>query len=287
MLEFCFFLLVVYLGIVLAVCLPYWYELGNSPCEDIPTPPISPKRVLKMWFEKAWAALLLGAAHILDPIARHLEKPLQNADASLPPLLLIHGLYHNPTGWIYLRQELRKAGFGTILTFSYSSWRTDIETITRKLDAAVADMENRYPGQKPVLVGHSLGGLLIRNWLGDTANQKRVLGALTLGTPHRGSKMAALAFGALGQSLLPANAFFADLAKREAPAAIPCVSLVSEADAMVLPQQNLVPVTPGWTMRIAPYATHIGLITKGAVLRMAVWELHRMAKEFREAGTAR
>ena len=277
MFEFCL-LLFIYMGIVLAVCLPYLYELGNTACEDIPTPPMGVKRLIKLWFEAAWFAFLLGLAFILDPIARRLEKPLQSPDNTLPPLLLVHGLYHNPTGWFYLRRHLRKTGFGAIHTVKYTSWRTNIHAATNTLDAAITALEKQYPGRKPVLVGHSLGGLLIRNWLATEANQARALGALTFGAPHRGSKIAALAFGALGKSLLPANAFFADLAKQESPASIPCVSLVSEADTMVLPQQNLVPVTPGWAMRVTPYATHTGIIIKNAVLRMAIWELYRMAK---------
>lgn len=276
MLVFCVFLAVFYMGAVLAITLPYWYELGNTPCEDIPSSPVSPRQVGKLWLEAAWSALLLGAAFILDPIFRHFEKRGAPPSSDAPPILLVHGLYHNPSGWVYLRRQLRRAGFVNIHTMSYSSWRTNLDAVTDKLEASVRDMQTRYPGHKPLLVGHSLGGLLIRNWLAKAENQKRAYGALTLGTPHRGSKMAAVAFGALGQSLLPANEFFANLARTESPATIPCVSLVSGEDTMVLPQHCLVPVTPGWTMRVTPYAAHAGLITRGPVLRMAVWEIHRM-----------
>lgn len=274
------FAAVLFFGTVLAITLPYWYELGNSPCEDIPASPYGFKSVIKLWVQASWAALLLGLALGLDPLMRYCEKKDQDAgNEELPPLLLVHGLYHNATGWLYLRRRLRKAGFRKICTMSYSSWRTDMEIITRLLDCEVKNLEHQYPGQKPILVGHSLGGLLIRNWLAKEENQGRVLGALTLGAPHKGSKMAAVAFGALGKSLLPSNPFFENLARTESPASIPCVSLVSEADTMVLPIGNLVPVTRGWVMRVTPYATHAGILTRGAVMRMAAWELHRMARE--------
>jgi hypothetical protein len=77
---------------------------------------------------------------------------------------------------------------------------------------------------------------------------------------------------AIGRSLYPTNPFFENLARKEKEAAIPCISLVSEADTMVLPQKNLVPVTKGWTMRITPYATHAGIMTKASVCRMIAWE---------------
>ncbi len=275
MLELCLFLVILYLVVVLAVTLPYWYETGNSSCEDIPIARWSFRPVVKLWLAAAWAALLLGAAGIVDPIFRLIRG--KNKDGGeLPPVLLIHGLYHNRSGWMYFQRHLRRAGFNKIHALGYASRNAAVKSLTEKVDAAVNELERRHPGQKPLLVGHSLGGLLIRNWLAEEENQRRVLGAVTLGAPHRGSKMAALAFGKLGKSLLPTNPLFADLARTEAPASISCVSLVSEADIMVLPQENLVPVTKGWEMRLTPYATHAGLLTRGPVLRMAVWELHRI-----------
>lgn len=277
MFDFCLFAAILYLVVVFAVTLPYWYETGNSPCADIPAAPWAPRPVVKLWLEAAWCALLLGVALVLDPIFRRIPNKDKNAaTGDLPPVLLLHGLYHNPSGWMYFRKHLHAAGFCKIHAPGYSSWKTDITALTEKLEAAVRDLESRYPGQKPLLVGHSLGGVLIRNWLANGDNQRRVLGAVALGAPHRGSKMAAMAFGKLGKSLVPGNPFFANLARTEAPASIPCVSLVSEADTMVLPQENLVPVTKGWEMRLTPYATHAGLLVRGPVLRMALWELHRI-----------
>lgn len=280
MIIFLIFLAILYLVLVLAVTLPYWYERGNTFCEDIPSPPYTPRAVVKLCMASAASALLLGLAFPLDPIMRHIEGHDEQEDKeNLPPVLLVHGLYHHPSGWLFLRRQLRKAGFRKIYTMAYSSWKTDIAAVTAKLESSVWNLERRHPGKKMLLVGHSLGGLIIRNWLANADNQKRAVGAVTLGAPHRGSKLAALACGALGRSLLPTNPFFADLARNENPATIPCVSLVSEADTMVLPQQNLIPVTGGWAMRLAPYATHVGMMAKGAVLRMAVWELHRMIAE--------
>lgn len=289
MLSFVLFLCVLYLVAVFGVTLPYWYEAGNSPAGDIPTPSWSFRPVVKLWLSAAWSALLLSIALLFDPIVRRVRSSKKDAGTGdLPPVLLVHGLYHNPTGWMYLRRHLLKAGFRDILTVKYSSWKTDIATVTGLLESAVKNSESLYPGRKPLLVGHSLGGLLIRNWLADKDNQERALGAVTLGAPHRGSKLAALAFGALGKSLHPDNPFWADLAGKEANAGIPCVSLVSEGDTMVLPLQNLVPVTNGWDMRLTPYATHVGMLTRGAVMRTVVWELHKIASAANHAAeTAR
>lgn len=280
MITFLVFLVFIYLIAIFAVTLPYWYERGNAPCEDIPSAAYAPRSAAKLLMEAAFSMVQLCVAIPLDPVLRHIENADEHEDKTdYPPVLLVHGLYHNPSGWMYMRRALRKAGFRKIHTMAYSSWNTNIEAVTTHLESSVATLEIRYAGRKPILVGHSLGGLIMRNWLAKEENQKRVFGAVTLGAPHRGSKMAALAFGALGKSLFPSNPFFEDLALKEKEATIPCLALVSEADTMVLPQQNLVPVTKGWTMRMTPYATHASLLTKGAVSRMVAWELHRMVAD--------
>jgi len=274
----CFFLTAffLYLLVIFTVTLPYWYETGNSPSKDIPASPWAFRPVATLLLEAAWRALQLGVAYPLDPILRQSENKSSDPE-DLPPVLLVHGLYHSPSGWVYLRRHLLKAGFRKIHTLKYSSWKTDIATITTKLDTAVLEIEAQYPGRRPLLVGHSLGGLIIRNWLAAEANQVRALGAVTLGAPHQGSKIATLAFGQLGRSLHPSNAFFANLADTESPAGIPCVSLVSEGDTMVLPQQNLIPVTKGWEMRLTPFTSHAGTMTKKSICRMVIWELQRIA----------
>lgn len=287
MFTLCLFLIILYLGVVFAASIPYWYETGNTPCADIPASSWRVGPVIRLWLEASWFAFLLIIAVLLDPILRRIKAKNAEADKDdLPPVLLVHGLYHNPSGWIYFRRHLQKAGFRKIHTVSYSSWKTDLAAVTGKLDAAVAKLESQYPGKKPLLVGHSLGGLILRNWLSSEENQNRALGAITLGAPHQGSRMATLAFGQLGKSLHPSNPFFEELARTEKAASIPCVALVSEADTMVLPQANLIPVTKGWEMRLTPYATHAGILTKGSSLRMAIWELHRILNTVKQEAPA-
>ncbi len=279
MLTVMFFVFVLYAMAIFISILPFWYETPNSPCRDIPAAPPGVLPVTRMWWAAMWAALLVILAHPLDLILRRfMAGKNQDGPAEYPPLLLVHGLYHNATGWFFFRRRLQKAGFSRIHRYTYDSWNTTITQVTNRMEETVADMEARYPGEKPILVGHSLGGVIIRNWLADRGNPERVRGALTLGAPHKGSKMAAFALRELGRTLLPSNPFFADLARRESPASIPCLSLASEADGMVLPQENLLPVTPGWNFRLTPYCTHVGLLTSPAVARMVAWELHRMAE---------
>jgi hypothetical protein len=93
MIVFLVFIVIIFLVGVLAVTLPYWYERGNSPCEDIPNAPYALKPVAKLAFEAAFSAVRLFIAYPLDPIMRHIENPDEHEGASdYPPVLLVHGL---------------------------------------------------------------------------------------------------------------------------------------------------------------------------------------------------
>ncbi|MDL2272438.1 alpha/beta hydrolase [Desulfovibrio sp. OttesenSCG-928-I05] len=239
------------------LCLFYWYESRNSPCPEIPSPPQTLPGMLIFAGHACYGLLANMSAFVLSFACRFLPDRKQNtADGPgkpLPPVLCLHGLWHRGAGWFYVRRAMAIAGFTRSEVITYISSRYhSAEDITPLLENALQAMEKRWPGEKPLLVGHSLGGLIIRCWLAKEGNAERIAGVLTLGTPHRGSRLAALAWGELGRSLLPSNPFFNDLEAREKEYAIPCVSLVTCLDEMVVPKACLVPPGLGWAMRLTP-----------------------------------
>ena len=277
MFFFAILCLVVYVGGALFMTLPYWYETTNTPSYDVPRLPYTLRNVIRLWLESILAGVCLIVANIAHPVLKRIctADETQNASAN-PPLILIHGLYHNASAWVYLRPHLRKAGFSRIHTFTYSSRHATIPGIVSQLDKLVTNLEARYGNEKPLLIGHSLGGLIIRAFMAEENNAGRIAGAISLGAPHRGSKAATLAIGNLGRTLVPSNPLFQELTRKENPVTVPCLALVSEGDNMILPQDNLVPATPGWSMRLTPFTTHTGLLARPSVLRMIAWELFNM-----------
>ncbi|HEU6437631.1 MAG TPA: alpha/beta fold hydrolase [Nitratidesulfovibrio sp.] len=196
---------------------------------------------------------------------------------ALPPVLLVHGLYHNVTAWTLYRRWLTAAGFTRVYCHGYSSWRTDFGLLVDELDEAVRDLVAAHPGERPLLMGHSLGGLLIRGWLAEAANQHLVAGAVTLGTPHQGSCLARLGAGRLARSLAFRGALIRNLEASEAPAEIPCVALYSPIDNMVVPQEGLHVTTPGWTLRASPAVSHIWMLWDKGTARLAIESLRQLA----------
>lgn len=98
-------------------------------------------------------------------------------------VILIHGLHQ--TAWIMrpLAKRLQVAGFDTH-QYGYRSMRDSIKTNSARLNDWLEN--NHHPDQPIDLVGHSLGGLIIRDFA--TQYPKWQIGrCVTLGTPHLGS----------------------------------------------------------------------------------------------------
>lgn len=109
-------------------------------------------------------------------------------------IVTLHGLYMHGIFLIPLCERLEKQGH-QVLNLSYNTLNPDFDEINAKIDAFI--------GQAPaILIGHSMGGLIIRRYLerqterlsSGTINVRAVI---TLGTPHQGAQLARL-FGDLG-----------------------------------------------------------------------------------------
>ncbi len=98
-------------------------------------------------------------------------------------VILVHGLHQ--TAWIMrpLAKRLQAAGFDTH-QYGYRSMRDGIKTNSARLNRWLE--QNHHPDQPLDLVGHSLGGLIIRDFVAQYPKWQ-IGRCVTLGTPHTGS----------------------------------------------------------------------------------------------------
>jgi pimeloyl-ACP methyl ester carboxylesterase len=98
-------------------------------------------------------------------------------------VILIHGLHQAAFVMRPLAKRLQAQGFDTH-QYGYRSMRDGIKTNSARLNDW---LENHHHPDQPIdLVGHSLGGLIIRDFV--TAYPQWQIGrCVTLGTPHMGS----------------------------------------------------------------------------------------------------
>jgi pimeloyl-ACP methyl ester carboxylesterase len=111
---------------------------------------------------------------------------------SKPLLVCFHGLYSGPDVFAGLRSGARDAGFATA-AISYDDRRAIGDTasdISIQFDRLLVDAHENV---RLMLVGHSMGGLVAREWTENrTLKGDRIAGLITVGTPHGGSSWAVL-----------------------------------------------------------------------------------------------
>ncbi|MCP4700205.1 MAG: alpha/beta hydrolase [Gammaproteobacteria bacterium] len=101
-----------------------------------------------------------------------------------PVVVLVHGLWTNGMDMTLLRRRLQRYGFAC-RQFRYHSVRTECEKNVLRLHHFL----QAIPAPAIHLVGHSMGGLVIR-CLFHKYPQQRPGRIVTLGTPHQGSHVA-------------------------------------------------------------------------------------------------
>ena len=98
-------------------------------------------------------------------------------------VILVHGLHQATFIMRPLAKKLQANGFETH-QHSYRSMRDRLSTNSARLNAWLET--NHNPEQPIDLIGHSLGGLIIRDFIAHYP-QWRIGRCVTLGTPHNGS----------------------------------------------------------------------------------------------------
>jgi triacylglycerol lipase len=100
-------------------------------------------------------------------------------------VVLVHGFVCNRGFWNPWMTNLRARGVAYIAVNlepvfgSIDDYVPTIEQAVRKMEAAT--------GCAPVLVAHSMGGLVVRAWLNQYGADRRVHRVITIGSPHRGT----------------------------------------------------------------------------------------------------
>lgn len=161
----------------------------------------------------------------LQPFCSH-RRYARPADTSAtgrtPTVLLVHGYACNHAVWLDLQPALAAAG--------YRCEAIDLAPVLGDLDD-YADALRRHIGQikartglPPLLVGHSMGGLVARAAL-TRSGEKLCAGVVTLGTPHHGCALARFGAGRNSWQMRCGSPWLKALAAAEA--SVPRTRLVS------------------------------------------------------------
>ena len=124
-------------------------------------------------------------------------------EAAATPIILLHGYFHNRSGFLVMRRALSRYGFRHVFTMNYNVIGHDVEELAAQLKGYVENVLNRTGATRVHLVGHSLGGLVARTYVQEIGGDERVHTCITLGTPHQGTYAAWAGRGRAARQIRP------------------------------------------------------------------------------------
>jgi pimeloyl-ACP methyl ester carboxylesterase len=114
---------------------------------------------------------------------------LESLDDASTPVLLVHGFGANKSNWLFVTRYLQHAGFRRIDALNYNPLTEDVPALAARLATRVEQLQERYGVDRVHLVGHSMGGIIIR-YAVQVDGLAGVGVAATISSPHGGNGFA-------------------------------------------------------------------------------------------------
>ena len=236
-------------------------EQAKLPDEEI----MRPLSILIGIIKESAALTTLVASYPLRLI--HDASPARTRHLGEQPVILVHGYGGNSANFLFMQWRLKWRGWSNVYSVSY----TPPHINARKLSQQVVDHVDRIlkatGAKKAHLVCHSMGGPLTRYAMKNLGLDGKVDRVITLGSPHYGSRVAAL-FPALGAAaqMRYQSPFVRELATGETcPGSARYFSIYSNMDNFVLPVSTAVLHGAEENINV-PYLGHCALLYSNRVL---------------------
>jgi len=192
------------------------------------------------------------------------------------PVLLLHGLFVNKASWFWFKYRLKQQGFNNVITMNLSSWHNE-EVLTELVAKKVDELRHQVGVNKINIIGHSMGGLIARNYIQLRGGSDKVEQLICLGSPHHGSKLATFTLDPLGKLLIPNSDFLQRLNQSPVPVGVITTNIYTSKDNMVLPNESC-RIT--WAKNIVlDRMGHTALIYRKSVLTATVTALKQVTQK--------
>lgn len=203
--------------------------------------------------------LVLGGAY------QAVEEGEGTARGKRNPVILLHGFAMNRTQWLWMARGLRKRGHGPMYGMNYFSL-TRVDRAARRLQRFVEQVKAREGELAVDIVAHSMGGLVARYYLERLDGAKHVERLITIGTPHRGTRLGWLGWALpAARDLLGSSALLTDLGPVRPGAKY--TSIWSRADAVIQPPESS-SIAPAGTDEIFTDLGHLTLTLSPRVVEI-------------------
>lgn len=196
-----------------------------------PAPAAGPQQLLRAWWAEVWvAARVFGWT---QPYRSNLY-PDRVAPAGRRGVVLVHGFFCNRGVWNPWLLQLH-ADQVPVIAVNLEAVFGSIDDGAPIVEQAVARMHDAT-GLAPVIVAHSMGGLVARAWLDRFGGDSRVHRVITVGTPHQGTWLARFSLSANTRQMRRAGEWLGAIGRREpATRAARFTCFYSHCDNIVFP----------------------------------------------------
>ena len=238
----------------------FYYESANGPhLEVLRSRGSVPITILKgfLWSLYSQLLVLLTTATALHRKYYRLppDPPKKN------PIIFVHGLYHNHTGWYLYLRWFRRWGWSHAKAINLRGKFRSIHEFARILADEVEKVMAESQSDQVDLVGHSMGGLVIRSYLTEDHARAKIRRVVTLGSPHGGSKLAVLGLGQAAKEMIPGSTFLQSLSQGvQMPQGGGFYSIYTLVDNMVLPNESTKLAWDGVKNLETRIIDHVGLV---------------------------
>lgn len=196
-------------------------------------------------------------------------------DKNGAPILLVHGYFSNRGMWWRFRRMLVGARVGPVYAITLSPLWGSIDQmlvgLRQKIDAIAAET-----GQSQlIIVAHSMGGLASRAYMAESpANVARVKQFITIGSPHHGTRMAAMGFGQCVFEMREGSAWIAALERaEEGMTHPPTLSIYTINDDLVVPAES---AKLSWAGNVATEGVgHVALLFSKSVAQQVIARIEK------------
>jgi triacylglycerol lipase len=219
------------------------------------TPRASAYDALRAWWNEALLAPRVFCWQ--QPFRAHaVADAIPSERVSRRGLILVHGFVCNRAFWNPWMHRLHELGVPFIAV--------DLEPVFGSIDKyadiverAVQTME-AATDYKPVIVAHSMGGLVARAWMDRNAAERRMHRVITIASPHRGTWLGRFAMTANAQQMkLDASWHLGLMARENAQRRDLFICFYSNCDNVVFPASMA--TLPGADNRHLPAKAHVQL----------------------------
>lgn len=157
------------------------------------------------------------------------------------PVVVVHGYFHNRSGFDFMSHELRVRGFRWVHGMNYNPIRASVPALAERFAVSVRDVMEVAGTDKVHVVGHSLGGVIARWFVQELEGHEVVDTCVTIGTPHHGTWPAYVGFGPAARDMRPGSEVVQRLEQGfQRFTEVNFVNLYSDLDVLIIPPSSAV-----------------------------------------------